>query len=49
MKCGKCNIGTIEYKQKGIYFWYACNNCDHKTDKEVKRGEENIYKRGKYV
>ena len=48
MNCGKCSIGKIEYKVKGIYFWYACNNCSHKTPKEIKFGKDNIYKRGRY-
>ena len=47
-KCGKCNSGEIRAVNKGIYYWYKCNNCDFKTEKQIIKGLENPYNRGKH-
>lgn len=39
MKCGKCNIGNIKRVYKGIYEWHVCCNCDFKTEKKIRYGD----------
>jgi hypothetical protein len=48
MKCGKCNIGKLKYNEKGIYFWYTCNNCDYETRKEVNTINKRLIKEKTY-